>query len=165
MEKKNLDKVESEKPKNRRRRCRSHHNRSLCHLDKIVPDHESKDIQMKFESEKFNVSVCETDMSDLDADFVNFKLNWFPIVPLEDANQMLIMQKIQRQQLQLQLEEQYDISFSDSSDEEEVRTWVIDPIRGGMAQMPRQPKIPPFFYCEQKKEDIVDWTEEEKLNM
>ena len=110
MEKKNLDKVESEKPKNRRRRCRSHHNRSLCHLDKIVPDHESKDIQMKFESEKFNVSVCETDMSDLDADFVNFKLNWFPIIPLEDANQILIMQKIQRQQLQLQLEEQSETS-------------------------------------------------------
>ena len=158
--------IETEKVKTKRRRCRPIKSKSVCCLSEIEPNMECKEIQIKFEKKKFDFVMSENVIKDLEVGFRDFKLNWVPLVPIEEANQMVLMQKIRLQQLRLHLENQFDISLSDSSDEDETVTWCIDPSRGGMAQMPREPKIPPFFYWEKEGEGeaICDWTSDEKLN-
>ena len=156
--------IETEKVKTKRRRCRPIKNKSVCNLNEIVPDQECKEMQIRFEKKNFDFVMCESVKKDLEVEFQEFKLNWVPLVPVEDANQMVLMQKIRLQQLRLHLENQFDISLSDSSEEDEDVTWCIDPSRGGMAQMACEPKIPPFFYWEKEGEVVNDWTSEERLN-
>jgi len=153
----------SEKPKNKRHRCRRpDRTRSVSCLNNIEADKQSTEIQISFESKKFEWVLSEDVKDSLSDEFLNLKLNWLPLVPIEDANQMIFIQKIKMQQMKLEWEKELELSFSDSSEEESI-AWCVDVTRGGMARMPYHPKhTPTFFTSEKRSEPINDWTDEEK---